>query len=275
MAGFSADAPFPPLAELTRAGALLVAAYHRLPLRRAKARLGLSGGGPERPFGRRGQLLRHLGHTQAVVALLGGFAEALRRAATAGIEAELLECSGTGACGRGPFQPDAYVRLRYAGRAHEFYLELEHGTAKGREGYPKKLARYHTHNATSRGGSGRPVLFLVDHWKDPAWAARGRSPTYRRKQNEVLLERIAREARAADARAGRRLDVRLTTLPRATWSASHDPTAVRLGLPPVDLKPLLAGRPLGPLPAGGGPARPGRVPGRRSDRAARHQSRSD
>jgi len=109
------------------------------------------------------------------------------------------------------------------------------GSHPGREGYPKKLGRYHAHYATSLGGSGppgRPVLFLVDHWKDPAWAARPGSPAYRRKQNEVLLERIAREARAADARAGRRLDVRLTTLLRASdepeglavavWSTGHD-----------------------------------------------------
>jgi hypothetical protein len=261
VAGFPADAPFPPLAELTRAGALLVAAHHHLPLRRAKARLGLSGGGAARPFGQRGQLLRQLAHTQAVVAVLGALAEALRRAAAAGADGELIECRNTRACGAGPFRPDAHLRYRHQGVVRELFLELEHGTARGKEGYPKKFRQYHAHYAARHAGpagtpagtyDGPPVLFLVDHQRDPVWAAGGRTIGWRRWHASILRDRIAREARAWDATAGRRLPVYLATLldvvddpeglAGAVCRRAGDPTPVRLPLPPTDLTSLVAGR---------------------------------
>jgi hypothetical protein len=235
----------------------VLAALHRLTLGRAVRALGLSGGGPERRFGRRGQLLLHLRHTRAVGALVAATAAALRRASTPRAPAVLLDCRSTGACAAGPFQPDALLRYRYRGRVRELFVELEHGTARGAEGYPRKFDRYHTHYAENHlvgdRYAGPTVVVVVDHHRDRGWAADPRrSDAYRRAHSERLLERIAGEVRAADARAGRRLPVRLTTLLRAlghpeklggpVWSGAHRATPRRLPLLPIDPSPLLAGR---------------------------------
>jgi hypothetical protein len=190
--------------ELTRDGAELMAARLGLSLGEAVRYLGFAGGGPERPFGRRDELVGDLAHTIGAHAFFVGLAEDLRRVGAHGNDA-LLVWRSRAVCRHGRLDPDGYGVVRRDGALHDFFLEYETG-ASADEALRRKFAAYHAYRASGR--------FARDYADDPSprcLPARPRFPTVLVVAPDAATEdRLAAAARVADDGRSERLAVLLT-----------------------------------------------------------------
>jgi hypothetical protein len=190
--------------ESTRDGAELAAARLGLSVTQAVRWLGFAGGGPERPFGPRAELLGGLAHTLGAHAFFVGLARDLRRAAPHGDDV-LLEWRSRSACRHGRLDPDGYGVVRRGGALHDFFLEYETG-ATSDDALRRKFLAYRAYR--DAGG------FTRDY-------PEGLNPRYlpeRPRFPTVLIvapdaeteERVGAAARACDQEGGERLAVLLT-----------------------------------------------------------------
>ncbi|MDE3075293.1 MAG: replication-relaxation family protein, partial [Chloroflexota bacterium] len=147
------------LLEVTVTGLALVAAAMGLPPAAAVRFQGLAGGGPDKPFGARRNLVRNVAHTTGVnrlIASLGPIAWDLK---TDG----LIGWDGASASSRGGTQPDAYCLCRYNGQQLGFFLEYDRGTM-GQKHYLHKLDcyyRYRDNRRFERDYYGYPAILFV------------------------------------------------------------------------------------------------------------------
>jgi hypothetical protein len=165
------------LVELTRAGLAIVAAQQGLSRSGAVRCNGLTGGGPDRPFGPRSALVHNLAHTRGVDAC---FVELARQLAIIGDGASLVEWRNAASCARRSLRPDGYGIVRYHGWFHGFFLEYDRGTMR-MSGYLRKFGAYHDYLSSERFHReyvGFPTILVI--------AA-----------NNAAEERIIRAARAA------------------------------------------------------------------------------
>jgi len=168
------------LAESTRTGLELVAAYRGLSLAVAVREIGFAGGGPEEPIGARTKLLRNLAHTLGVDELFVSLYGTARRFEEAGGNDAVLEWQNATACSRRYLRPDGYGIYHRNGRRFGFFLEFDRGTMNRRD-YFKKFSAYYDYAITrrfERDYYGYPTILIVT-------------------TSNGMEERIARVARAA------------------------------------------------------------------------------
>ena len=191
--------------ELTRAGGEVAATWDGLTLDQAVRRLGYAGGGPERPFGARAELLGDLAHTLGAHAFAVGLALDASRALGDGRDA-LWEWRSRPACRRGRLDPDGYVALvRPEGGRYDAFIEYETGATPD-EVLRRKFASYRNYRDSGR-------FRRDDEQGDDA----GCAPTDPRFPRVLVLapdaateERVAAAVRAAEDGETPELDVLLT-----------------------------------------------------------------
>jgi len=151
------------LAESTRAGLELVAAYRGLSLPVAIREVGFAGGGPDEPIGARTKPLRNLAHTLGVDELFVSLYHTAHRFADAGGDDAMVEWQNATACSRRHLRPDGYGIYRRNDRHFGFFLEYDRGTMNRRD-YFKKFSAYYNYATTrrfERDYYGYPTILIV------------------------------------------------------------------------------------------------------------------
>jgi len=118
----------PRLSELTVRGLALLAAGMGLTPARAVAALGLSGGGPDTPFGQRTALARNFTHTVGVNAVFVGLYRVIAAWRRAGFEYHIAYWQSASACARRDMRPDGRGELWLGEMRYDFYLEYDRAT---------------------------------------------------------------------------------------------------------------------------------------------------
>ncbi len=151
------------LSELTPEGLRLLAAQQGVSLAVAERSNCLVGGGPQRPIGRRRELLRHLRHTVGVNEWFAALLRIAHARAMEGGDDALLEWRSAAACERGCVRPDGYGLYRRDGKLFGFFLEYDRGTTRRRD-YVEKFHAYQEYldsGRFARDYDGFPTLLIV------------------------------------------------------------------------------------------------------------------
>ncbi len=198
------------LTELTATGLAVVAAQRGLaPLSAAKV-CGLSGGGPEEPFGQRSALAREAGHTLGVNSLFLGLYRVAADWRRRGFEYRVLEWWCAAACARGDVRPDGYGVLAIGPVRYDFELEYDRGTQRRQDLLAKFDGYRHERVRSGDGVANLLVVTLSRHTE----------------------ERIAGAVLTACAGSGESLPVLITT--EARVRTDRDGLLGRIWREPVD-----------------------------------------
>jgi hypothetical protein len=182
------------LSELTTDGLGVVAAHVGLGPAAAARALGLSGGGPDAPFGQRRDLAGDMAHTLGVNSLFAGLYRVCADWEHRGHEYRVLEWRGAAECAAGDVRPDGYGVLGIGPVRYEWALEYDRGTMR-RRGLMAKFGAYNrwrSSGAYLRRHPGYPTLLVIT-------------------TDAAAEERLARRVLDASAGQGARLPVLLTT----------------------------------------------------------------
>lgn len=151
------------LMELTETGLELVSARLGLSLTVAVHELGLTGGGPDHPYGPRRKLLRNLAHTREADEIFVCFYRLARQQAALGSDDAMEEWQNAAACSRRYLRPDGYGVYRRRGLSYGFFLEFDRGTMNARDHFKKLTAyyRYGTSGRFERDYHGYPTILII------------------------------------------------------------------------------------------------------------------
>lgn len=117
-----------PRSEITTRGLGVLAAGVGLTPARAVAALGLSGGGPDEPFGQRAALARNFEHTIGVNAVFVALYRVIAAWRRAGFECHVSNWQNAAACARHSMRPDGRGELWLGEVRYDFFLEYDRAT---------------------------------------------------------------------------------------------------------------------------------------------------
>jgi hypothetical protein len=200
-----------PRSELTTRGLGLLAAGVGLTPTRTVAALGLSGGGPDQPFGQRAALVRTLEHTVGVIGVFVGLYRVIASWRRAGFEYRVSNWRSAAACARRGMRPDGRGELWLGEVLYDFFLEYDRAT----ESESQLIWKFDAYRRfyEDSGGPPKPTLLVVT-------------------RDAASETRIARAILTACAGWGRLLPVLITT--EQAVGSDRDGLLGRIWREPVD-----------------------------------------